>query len=48
MAYSFSALLYFMNGKLTWQHLLYALRVRPIAVASKGKTWVIDPGFEPR
>jgi hypothetical protein len=46
MRYVFSVVRHFLTGKLTVQHALYALRERPVAVASKGTTWVIDPDFE--
>lgn len=35
-----------MTGMLTTFHAIYALRERPIAVARKSKTWVVDPEFK--
>ncbi|CAM5359796.1 hypothetical protein SSTU70S_05583 [Stutzerimonas stutzeri] len=46
MRYILSVAQHLFTGKLTFAHALYALRVRPIAVVSKGKTWVIEPDFE--
>lgn len=46
MRYLLSVARHFLTGKLTARHALYALRKRPAAVASKGRTWVIDPDFE--
>ncbi|WP_267907239.1 hypothetical protein [Pseudomonas veronii] len=37
---------HYLTGKLTARHAIYAIREKPVAVASKGKTWVIDPDFE--
>ncbi|CAM5334664.1 hypothetical protein SSTU70S_04924 [Stutzerimonas stutzeri] len=45
MRYILSVAQHLFTGKLTFAHALYALRVRPIAVVSKGKTWVIKPDF---
>ncbi|HFD3781106.1 TPA: hypothetical protein ACF4EW_002623 [Pseudomonas aeruginosa] len=46
MRYVLSVARHYLTGKLTTEHAVYALRERPVAVASKGKTWVIDPDFE--
>ncbi|WP_432780697.1 hypothetical protein QZH44_30030 (plasmid) [Pseudomonas corrugata] len=46
MRYVLSVTRHYLDGKLKTQHALYALRKRPVAVSSKGKTWVIDPDFE--
>ncbi|RMV73321.1 hypothetical protein ALP05_01486 [Pseudomonas caricapapayae] len=46
MRYVLSVARHYLTGKLTGKHAAYALRKRPVAVASKGKTWVIDPDFE--
>lgn len=46
MRYALSVAKYYLTGKLTTKHAVYALRVRPVAVASKGKVWVIDPDFK--
>lgn len=32
-------------GRLTIRHAIYAFRVKPVAVTSKGQTWIIDPKF---
>lgn len=45
MRYVLSVASHYLAGKLTAKHAAYALRERPVAVASKGKTWVIDPDF---
>jgi len=46
MRYILSVAQHVLAGKLTIRHAIYALRVRPVAVASKGLTWIIDPTFE--
>lgn len=46
MRYILSVAQHVLAGKLTIRHAIYALRVRPVAVASKGQTWIIDPTFE--
>ncbi len=46
MRYVISVAYHYLAGKLTIKHSIYALRERPVAVVSKGKTWVIEPGFE--
>lgn len=46
MRYVLSVARHYLTGKLTGKHAAYALRERPVAVASKGKTWVIDPDFK--
>lgn len=46
MKYVLNVACYYLAGKLTTRHVLYALRVRPVAVISKGKTWIIDPDFD--
>ncbi|WP_428554694.1 hypothetical protein [Pseudomonas edaphica] len=46
MRYVLSVARHYQTGKLTTEHAVYALRKRPVAVASKGETWVIDPDFE--
>lgn len=46
MRYLLSVARHYLTGKLTTQHAIYALRKRPAAVASKGKTWVIDPDLK--
>ncbi len=46
MRYALSVAKHYLTGKLTARHAIYALRVKPVAVASKGRTWVIDPDFE--
>lgn len=46
MRYILSVAQHLFTGKLTFAHALYALRVRPIAVVSKGKSWVVEPDFE--
>lgn len=45
MRYLISVARHFLTGKITAGHAIYALRQRPVAVASKGKTWIIDPSF---
>ncbi|MDU4254587.1 hypothetical protein [Pseudomonas sp.] len=45
MRYVLSVAKHYLNGCLTTRDAIYALRKRPIAVASKGGTWVIDPDF---
>lgn len=42
MRYAFSVARHYLTGKLTIGHAVYALRERPVAVSSKGKTWVIE------
>ncbi len=46
MRYMLSVAQHVLAGKLTIRHAVYALRDRPVAVASKGQTWIIDPTFE--
>ena len=46
MRYLLSVAWHFLSGKLTLRHAIHALRVRPVAVISKGKAWVVDPGFK--
>jgi hypothetical protein len=46
MQYVLSVAYHYLTGKLTTGHALYALREKPVAVSSKGKTWVIDPAFK--
>lgn len=46
MRYVLSVARHYLTGKLTTEHAVYALSKRPLAVASKGKTSVIDPDFE--
>jgi hypothetical protein len=46
MRYILSVAQHFLTGKLTFRHAIYALRVKPVAVTSKGKTWIIDPDFK--
>lgn len=46
MLYVLSVARHYLTGKLATKHAVYALRERPVAVASKGKIWVIDPTFE--
>ena len=46
MQYILSVASHYLTGKLTTEHAVYALRMRPAAVISKGKTWVIDPDFK--
>ncbi len=36
----------YLTGKLITEHAVYVLREQPVAVASKGKTCVIDPDFK--
>lgn len=45
MRYAFSIATHYLTGKLTARDALHALRRRPIAVASKGKVWIVDPAF---
>lgn len=45
MRYIRSALMHFCRGHLTAKHLVYAIRKRPVAVSSKGTSWIIDPDF---
>lgn len=45
MRYMLSVAQHVLAGKLTIRHAIYALRVKPAAVTSKGKTWIIDPNF---
>jgi hypothetical protein len=45
MRYALSVAKHYLTGKLTTMHAVYALRVRPVAIASKGQVWVIDPAF---
>lgn len=37
---------HYLTGRLTTKLTVYALRERPVAVASKGKAWVFDPEFK--
>ncbi len=46
MRYVLSVAKHYLTGKITITHATYALRVRPVAVASKGQIWVIAPDFE--
>lgn len=46
MRYVLSVARHYLTGKLTTEHAVYAMRERPVAVASKGKTWIIDASFE--
>jgi len=46
MRYMLSVARHYLFGKLTTGHAVYALRERPVAVSSKGTTWVIDPDFK--
>ncbi|RMS25662.1 hypothetical protein ALP51_00740 [Pseudomonas savastanoi] len=46
MRYVLSVTRHYLTGKLTTEHAVYALRKWPAAVASTGKTWVIDPDFQ--
>jgi hypothetical protein len=46
MRYALNVARHYLTGKLTSAHAVYALRLRPIAVASKGRVWVIDPDFD--
>lgn len=46
MRYTLSVAQHVLAGKLTIRHAIYALRVRPVAVSSKGQTWIIDPNFK--
>jgi len=46
MRYALSVARHFLTSKLTTEHAVYALRKRPVAVVSKGKTLVIDSDFE--
>lgn len=46
MRYVLSVVRHYLTGKLSTRHAIYALSQRPVAVVSKGKTWVIDPDLE--
>ena len=46
MRYLLSATKHFLLGKLTIRHFIYALQVKPVAITSKGKTWIIEPAFK--
>lgn len=46
MRYVLSVVPHLLTGNLTARHAIYAVRTRPIAVTSKGKTWVIEPDFK--
>ncbi|MGG2299516.1 hypothetical protein ACSZNZ_22190 [Aeromonas caviae] len=46
MKYTISVLKHFISGHLSLQHTIYALHVRPVAVASRGMTWIVDPDFK--
>ncbi len=46
MQYVLSVAYHYLTGKLTTGHAVYAIRERPVAVSSKGKTWVIAPDFK--
>lgn len=46
MRYILRVVQHFLAGELTLRHAIYALRVKPSAVTSKGKTWIIDPEFK--
>ena len=46
MNYVLSVVRHYLTGKLTIAHAVYVLRERPVAVTSKGKTWIVDPEFE--
>ena len=36
----------FAERAITWQTAIHALRNRPIAVAGKGGSYIVDPAFE--
>lgn len=46
MRYVLHVARHYLSGNLTAEHAIYAMRKRPVAVVSKGKTWIIDPDFE--
>lgn len=46
MRYALSVVQHVLARKLTIRHAIYALRVKPVAVSSKGQTWIIDPHFK--
>jgi hypothetical protein len=46
MRYMLRVAQHLLSGELTLRHAIYALRVKPVAVTSKGKTWIIDPEFK--
>ncbi len=46
MRYMLSVAQHVLTGKLIIRHAIYVLRVRPVAVTSKGQTWIIDPHFK--
>ncbi|WP_177328671.1 hypothetical protein [Pseudomonas sp. C5pp] len=46
MRYMLCVVQHYLTGKLTITHAVYALRKMPLAVTSKGKTWVVDPDFK--
>lgn len=46
MRYILSVIQHVLLGKLTIRHAIYALRIKPVAVTSKGRTWIIDPKWD--
>lgn len=46
MRYVLSVARHYLPRKLTTEQAAYSLRELPVAVASKGKTWIIDLDFK--
>lgn len=44
--YAWNVLVLLMSRKITWSSALGSLRERPIAVAGRGGSYVLDPDFE--
>lgn len=45
MRYAFNVATLFLQQKITWQTLRYALRERPVAVAGRRGGYIVDPDF---
>ncbi len=46
MKYLLRVVRYLVTGRLTIRSAIYTLRVKPVAVVSKGVTWIVDPDFK--
>lgn len=46
MRYGISVAMHYLTGKITAHHAIHALRFKPVAVASKGRVWIVEPGFQ--
>lgn len=46
MLYGISVAKHYLTRKITMHHAIHALRFKPVAVASKGRVWIVDPAFQ--